>query len=235
MHSPNCSMYNDVMPANSYEIRICSSCGLRYPLADEHTFGIRCPACLGETRVALSRKVMAEPARDLSSVSRNPSLSSMSRGEHAVLLDNIRSAWNVGSILRSADGFGFAHAYLCGITPTPVNEPVQKTSLGAEESVAWSYHTDALKLVGDLKSEGWRISALEQDERAVAISEASATRLASAPASAPRQVLIVGNEITGVDPELLDQCDRIYYIPMHGQKRSFNVAVAFGIAAYALR
>jgi len=230
MHSPNCSMYNDVMPANSYEIRICNSCGLRYPLEDEHTFGIRCPACLGETRVALHRKVMAEAARDLSSVYATPDLPSESRGEHAVLLDNIRSAWNVGSILRSADGFGFSHAFLCGITPTPVNETVQKTSLGAEESVAWSYHKDALKLVKGLKSEGWRISALEEDQRAIEI-----TDRATAQASARREVLIVGNEVTGVDPELLDQCDRIYYIPMHGQKRSFNVAIAFGIAAYALR
>jgi tRNA G18 (ribose-2'-O)-methylase SpoU len=172
---------------------------------------------------------MAEPAPDLVSIS------SGSRAERAVLLDNIRSAWNVGSILRSADGFGFAHAYLCGITPTPDNETVQKTALGAEESVEWSDHKDAVKLVQDLKSEGWRISALEEDQRAIAITEASSLDLAALPPSALREVLIVGNEVTGVDPELLDQCDRIYYIPMHGRKRSFNVAIAFGIAAYALR
>jgi len=155
--------------------------------------------------------------------------------KRAVLLDNIRSAWNVGSILRSADGFGFAHAYLCGITPTPDNETVQKTSLGAEESVAWSYHKDAVTLIKGLKSEGWRISALEEDQRAVAITEASEAGLAFPQPPVQREVLIVGNEVTGVDPGLLDQSDMIYYIPMHGQKRSFNVAIAFGIAAYALR
>jgi tRNA G18 (ribose-2'-O)-methylase SpoU len=157
-------------------------------------------------------------------------------------MDNIRSAWNVGSILRSADGFGFTHAYLCGITPTLKNETVQKTSLGAEESVTWSYHKDALKLVKGLKKEGWKIFALEEDERATAITNASTAGLdtiskntRSTGPSAQREVLIVGNEVTGVDPELLDLCDTIHYIPMHGQKRSFNVAIAFGIAAYALR
>jgi tRNA G18 (ribose-2'-O)-methylase SpoU len=151
-----------------------------------------------------------------------------------VLLDNIRSAWNVGSILRSAEGFGYAHAYLCGITPTPNNEPVQKTSLRAEESVIWSYHKDALKLVKSLKKEGWKIIALEEDERAVPLeSDGLPSRMGE---QAPRlQILIVGNEVTGVDSDLLDLCDTIYYIPMHGQKRSFNVAIAFGIAAYTIR
>lgn len=237
-------MYNDLMPADSYETRVCNSCGLRYPLVDEQTFGTRCPACLGETRVAISRKLVTEP---ISSLNPSPSPDPLrgrcaGRGETAVLLDNIRSAWNVGSILRSADGFGFAHAYLCGITPTPNNETVQKTSLGAEESVTWSSHKDALKLVSGLKKDGWKIIALEEDERAIAITNASTAGLytisknaRSTGLSAQREVLIVGNEVTGVDPELLELCDTIYYIPMYGQKRSFNVAIAFGIAAYALR
>lgn len=144
-----------------------------------------------------------------------------------MLLDNLRSAWNAGSILRSADGFGFTHAYMCGITPTPENEAVRKTSLGAEDSVTWSYHKDAVKLVEKLKNAGWRILALEDEDRALAISGAST--------EGQRAVLIVGNEVTGVDPELLDLCDRVYGIPMQGRKRSFNVAIAFGIAAYALR
>jgi len=144
-----------------------------------------------------------------------------------VLLDNIRSAWNVGSILRSADGFGFDHAYCCGIAPTPENEAVTKTSLGAEDMVTWSYHKDAVKLVKGLKKEGWKVYALEEDPRAVSIESVSI------PAS--RGILIVGNEVTGVDPDLLDLCDEIYYIPMRGEKKSFNVAIAFGIAAYALK
>jgi tRNA G18 (ribose-2'-O)-methylase SpoU len=146
----------------------------------------------------------------------------------SVLLDNIRSAWNVGSILRSSDGFGFKHAYLCGITPTPEQVAVQKTSLGAEDFVTWSHQKDALKLVKGLKKEGWNIIALEEDERALSISSIDNSQ------SSKPVVLIVGNEVTGVDPELLDLADTIFYIPMHGQKRSFNAANAFSVAAYVL-
>jgi tRNA G18 (ribose-2'-O)-methylase SpoU len=145
-----------------------------------------------------------------------------------VLLDNIRSAWNVGSILRSADGFGFSHAYLCGITPTPEVDAVRKTALGAEDFVTWSHHKDAVKLVKGLKSEGWKVGALEEDQRAIPISRFTDSQ------SPHPFVLILGSEVTGVDPDLLDLTDHIYYIPMRGQKRSFNVANAFSIAAYAL-
>ena len=151
----------------------------------------------------------------------------------AVLLDNIRSAWNVGSILRSADGFGFSHAYLCGITPTADNEAVTKTSLGAEDSVPWSYHKDALKLVKGLKTEGWKVYGLEEDARAVPLESDSLPSEIRARASS-LQILIVGNEVTGVDPELLDLCDQIFFIPMRGEKKSLNVAIAFSVAAYAL-
>jgi len=145
----------------------------------------------------------------------------------AILLDNIRSAWNVGSILRSADGFGFEHAYLCGITPSPENEAVTKTSLGAEDYVTWSEHKDAVKLVKGLKKEGWKIFALEENPRAKEIGRAIS-------AADERTVLLLGSEVSGVDPDLLDLCDEVFYIPMQGQKRSFNVAIAFSIAAYAM-
>ena len=208
------------MPTSSFEIRVCQSCGLRYPLTEAHPFGIRCPHCLGETRAVL-KKVLGEEdeVREVRS----------KKGEvRAVLLDNIRSAWNVGSILRSADGFGFSHAYLCGITPTPEVDAVRKTALGAEDYVTWSHHKDSVKLVKGLKSEGWKVGALEEDQRAVPISQFTNSQ------SQHPFVLILGSEVTGVDPELLDLADYIYYIPMRGQKRSFNVANAFSIAAYAL-
>ncbi|HET9913255.1 MAG TPA: TrmH family RNA methyltransferase, partial [Anaerolineales bacterium] len=207
------------MPETSYEIRICASCGLRYPLVQGHPFGTRCPACMGDTRVALSRQLVAEPGPVPHSGRKTER-----RRDIAVLLDNIRSAWNVGSILRSADGFGFTHAYLCGITPTADNEAVTKTSLGAEDSVPWSYHRDAVRLVKGLKAEGWKVYALEEDGRSqplIQLPSASSPHLA---------VLIVGNEVTGVDPGLLDLCDEVFYIPMLGEKKSFNVAIAFGIA-----
>jgi tRNA G18 (ribose-2'-O)-methylase SpoU len=180
---------------------------------------------MGDTRVALRRQLSAEPDP-------SPALpKSKGFGEgggFAVLLDNIRSAWNVGSILRSADGFGFSHVYLCGITPTADNEAVTKTALGAEDSVPWSYHKDATRLVKGLKSEGWKVYALEDDTRSLPISQFPDALLPNF------AVLIMGNEVTGVDPALLDLCDQIFYIPMRGKKKSFNVAIAFSIAAYAL-
>ena len=216
-------MYNDPMPNTSYEIRLCQSCGLRYPLVAGHPFGTRCPACMGDTRAILSQQLVTEPGPGS-----YPGRTKERGKSIAVLLDNIRSAWNVGSILRSADGFGFTHAYLCGITPTADNETVTKTSLGAEDSVPWSYHRDAVKLVKGLKAEGWQVYALEEAARAKSISQFTNYQ------SPTLSVLIVGNEVTGVDPDLLDLCDEIFYIPMLGEKKSFNVAIAFGIAAYAL-
>src|SRR5215208_950110 len=170
-------MYNDLMPISSYEIRICDSCGLRYPLTGGHPFGTRCPICMGETHIALSRQLSDEPSpirlSALNTKTEKTLRDSQGSSNFAVLLDNIRSAWNVGSILRSADGFGLSHVYLCGITPTADNEAVTKTSLGAEDSVPWSYHKDAVKLVKGLKREGWQVYALEEDERAVPLASDS--------------------------------------------------------------
>jgi tRNA G18 (ribose-2'-O)-methylase SpoU len=209
------------MPDAFFDIRICQSCGLRYPITQDGQYGDRCPVCMGETRIILNRQLI----RERKAVS-NESTADEKVGILSVLLDNIRSAWNVGSILRSADGFGFAHAYLCGITPTPENEAVTKTSMGAEDSVSWSHHKDAVKLVKGLKKEGLKILALEDDQRALPLDDAQLQN--------QRSVLIVGNEIAGIDLELLDLCDSIYCIPMHGEKKSFNVAIAFSIAAYAI-
>ena len=214
-------MYNDLMPENTFEIRKCDACGLRYPITAGHPIGTRCPVCMGDTRLILSRPLVTETGRDPDRDRRHKS-----HRERAVILDNIRSAWNVGSIFRSADGFGFSHAYLCGITPTGDNEAVMKTSLGAEDSVPWSYHKDTVQLVKGLKKEGWRIFALEENPTAKEIDPEAVGSGDSA--------LILGNEISGVDPELLELSDEVLCIPMRGDKKSFNVAVAFGIAAYAL-
>lgn len=214
-------MYNDLMQKDAYEIRKCESCGLRYPLAVGHPHGMRCPVCMGTTRLLLSRQFETEPTRIP-----GDNAFSKNTAKRAVILDNIRSAWNVGSIFRSADGFGFSHVYVCGIAPTPENEAVVKTSLGAEDSVPWSYHKDAVELIKGLQKEGWKIFALEEDPRAKEIQQIAVKSFNSA--------IVVGNEVTGVDPELLDLSDDIMYIPMQGEKKSFNVGVAFGIAAFAI-
>lgn len=203
-----------------FEMRVCETCGLRYPLQKGHAFGERCPHCLGGTQAVLEKVIHEEEKMRMG-------LEHRQGATCAVLLDNIRSAWNVGSVFRSADGFGFKHIYLCGITPTPDNEAVTKTSLGAEDTVSWSGHKDAVKLVWGLKKEGWNIYALEEDDRAREIQTSRFGRQNS--------VLILGSEVTGVDPELLGLCDEIFYIPMRGQKRSLNVAIAFSVAANVLK
>lgn len=207
------------MSIQSFEIRVCQNpeCGLRYPLTEGHPFGERCPLCLGETVIVLKKEIERES---------NEERERKERRELAVLVDNVRSAWNVGSILRTADGFGFGHAFLCGITPTPEQAEVRKTALGAEQIVTWSHHKDAVKLVEKLKQEGWQVWVLEFVEGAVPIHDVKRDER--------KIVLIVGSEVTGVDPGLLALTDQIVYLPMRGQKRSFNVAVAFGAAAFAL-
>ena len=151
-----------------------------------------------------------------------------SRPGPVVLLDNIRSAWNVGAIFRSADGFGFSGLHLCGITPSPENEAVKKTSIGAENSLPWQVHPNALVAAQTLIKSGYTLFALELTEDAVPL-----PRLETFPR--PEKIaLVLGSEVCGVDPEILALCQRKLYIPMRGQKRSFNVAVAFAVAAYEL-
>jgi 23S rRNA (guanosine2251-2'-O)-methyltransferase len=206
-----------------YEIRQCEDCGLRYPLTADHPFGEACPNCRGATRLILRRELVTEPVQSTSAPLPNGTGIKVE-----ALLDNIRSAWNVGSMFRTADGLGIARLHLCGITPTPEFDGVRKTALGAQQSVPWTYHRDALAAARQLKSGGKQLWALEQDARARSI--------AQLPESNPNAqvVILVGNEITGIDADLLDMCDQIFHIPMQGAKRSFNVAVAFGIAAYRL-
>jgi 23S rRNA (guanosine2251-2'-O)-methyltransferase len=207
------------MTTRYFEIRVCVTCGLRFPQEKNYSLAARCPHCLGETKL-FSEKTIREEEKTRTKVNRE------NKFARAVLLDNIRSAWNVGSILRSADGLGFDQVFLCGITPTPENEAVIKTSLGAEKTIQWSYHKNALHLVEKLKGEGWKVYALEEDEGAVEVSNQVSVN--------SKQVLILGSEVTGVDADLLSLCDQIFYIPMQGEKRSLNVSIAFSIAAFVL-
>ena len=148
------------------------------------------------------------------------------------ILDNIRSAHNVGSIFRSADGAGFAEIHLCGITPTPDENPaIAKTALGAEKSLAWHYAPNAVQVISGLKAQGVTILALEVTPQALSLYDLQASSLANSQAIA----LIVGNEPAGVDPKLIALADSCLYIPMLGQKNSLNVAIAFSLAAYHLR
>ena len=142
----------------------------------------------------------------------------------ALLLD-IRSLHNVGSIFRTADGAGVQKLYLCGETGYPPRDEIAKTALGAEDTVPWEYWIGAVDCIHKLREEGVRLVALERVRGSV---DYRAYR--------PKGsiCLIVGNEVRGLPPSILKLCDATISMPMRGQKRSLNVAVAFGIAAYAL-
>lgn len=143
-----------------------------------------------------------------------------------LILDNIRSLYNVGSMFRTADGFGVEKIYLCGITGTPEQKGVQKVALGAERAVPWERAAHTWRIVEKLKSEGFAPIGLER-------SPASVPLRGFAP---PEKIaLVVGNEIRGLTPALQKRLAAVVQIPMRGVKESFNVAVACGIALYGLR
>lgn len=144
-----------------------------------------------------------------------------------VLLDSIRSTYNVGSIFRTSDGAMIEKLILCGYTPHPPKKEILKTSLGATESVSWEYIKDPVEAVKKLKADGVKICALELTEGSTPYYRVSDSDFPIC--------LIVGNEITGVKQELLDLCDCALEIPQYGIKQSLNVAVAYGVAIFELR
>jgi 23S rRNA (guanosine2251-2'-O)-methyltransferase len=147
----------------------------------------------------------------------------------AAVLEDIRSLWNVGSMFRTADATGIGKLFLTGITGSPPRREIAKTSLGAEGHVAWKYFGHALEILPALKAEGIVVVALEKCASSMPILEIAET------IEPHRKIaLVLGNEVTGVSPETLAACDLIAELPMCGMKESLNVAVAFGVAAYAL-
>ncbi|MBK8945290.1 MAG: RNA methyltransferase [Ignavibacteriae bacterium] len=144
-----------------------------------------------------------------------------------VILNSIRSSYNVGSIFRTSDGAMIEKLYLCGYTPHPPNKDVLKTALGSQESVTWEFSEDAKSVIHEYKSKGYTICALEQTNNNISYSDLQKNNLPLC--------LIVGNEISGVNQELIDLCDISIEIPQYGIKQSLNVAVAYGIAIFELR
>lgn len=208
-------------PSQFYQ---CSNpaCGLRFPAHSPDAANLRlCPRC----------KSPSQPVPTRQEVDRfNPRQEVNTGHSHLeVLLDNIRSTFNVGAILRTSDGAGIQQAHLCGITPQPGNPRISKVALGAEYSVPWKYHESGVQAATDCKSRGLQIWALEIHPGAISIFEIP-SEIKTQPA-----VLVVGNEVTGIDPGIQDLCEQFFWIPMEGYKRSLNVAIAFGIAVYELR
>ncbi len=201
-----------------FQLRQClnAACRLRFPVTDERAPGERCPVCGAATILA------AEYAGG-----RPPSTSPLPARPVEALLDNIRSIYNVGSMLRTADGAGLRHLHLCGITPPPDHPKIAKTALGAEQAVGWTRYANGLETAVSLQQRGYQLWALE------GAPDAQPLLATAVPPHAPI-LLIVGNELAGVDPGILAVCDKVLYIPMQGLKHSLNVASAFAVAAYHL-
>ncbi len=142
-----------------------------------------------------------------------------------LVLHNVRSRENVGSIFRTADAAGVLKIYLCGITPTPPHDKISKTALGAETYVSWEYCKQIHILLKKLKKDRINVVGLEQTKESVDLFKLK-----------PKfpLALVVGNEVNGLSPQILKYCDKKIAIPMYGKKESLNVSVAAGIALYQL-
>ena len=157
-----------------------------------------------------------------------------------LIVDNVRSAHNVGALLRTADGLGINDVLLCGITPYPVSKNdarlphiaskvhrrIQKTSLGAEQSQAWKYVTDTVQAISDVRAKGYIVAALEQHKDSLSLTSYQASE---------KIAVVIGNEVNGVSKEVLRMCDATIEIPMLGKKESFNVVEAATMAMFYFR
>ena len=142
-----------------------------------------------------------------------------------VVLDNVRSLNNVGSVFRTADAFCMEAVYLCGITGTPPNPEIHKTALGAEETVEWRYFKETIDAVDELKQMGYVVCSVEQAEGSVSLERLSVDR-------DKKYAVIVGHEVKGVKQEVVDKSDMCIEIPQYGTKHSLNVSVATGIVLW---
>ena len=142
-----------------------------------------------------------------------------------VVLDNIRSLNNIGSVFRTSDAFLIEKIYLCGITATPPHKDIHKTALGATDSVDWEYFEDTLQLVEKLKSDNYIIASIEQVEKSVMLNEFT-------PESGEKYAVILGNEVKGVRQDVVDNSDLCIEIPQFGTKHSLNISIATGVVLW---
>lgn len=144
-----------------------------------------------------------------------------------IILDDIRSLHNIGSVFRTADAFLIEKIYLCGITATPPNKEIHKTALGATETVAWEYAKDVLEVIDTLQKENVSVMAIEQVENSISLQEFE-------PKSGRKYALVFGNEVKGVSQEAIKKCEGTIEIPQLGTKHSLNISVSAGIVVWDL-
>lgn len=142
-----------------------------------------------------------------------------------VVVDNVRSLHNVGSVFRTSDAFRVERVVLCGITATPPHAEIHKTALGAEDVVEWSHYTDTVEAVNELKASGYEVYAIEQVENSIALQDFVVE-------SGKKYAVILGNEVKGVQQQVVDICDGSIEIPQFGTKHSLNVSVTAGMVIW---
>ncbi len=142
-----------------------------------------------------------------------------------IVLDNVRSLNNIGSVFRTSDAFLVEAVYLCGITATPPNVEIHKTALGAENSVAWAYYSDTDQAVEELKKSGYTLCAVEQAQNSIMLDELHLD-------SKKKYAVVLGNEVKGVQQDVVSRCDCCVEIPQYGTKHSLNVSVAAGMVIW---
>jgi 23S rRNA (guanosine2251-2'-O)-methyltransferase len=141
-----------------------------------------------------------------------------------IILENIRSAYNVGSIFRTADAFLIQSIYICGYTAYPPHKEIKKTALGAEDTVHWKYNKDITEAIREIRDMGFLVYAVEQAENSIHLNQLQLKE--------PKIALILGNEVTGIEQSTIEQCDGCLEIPQSGMKHSLNVSVAAGIVMW---
>lgn len=144
-----------------------------------------------------------------------------------IILDNVRSLNNIGSVFRTSDAFLVESIYICGISSVPPHPEIHKTALGAEYSVDWKYFEDAVDAVNELRSTGYEVLALEQAENSVLLNDLN-------PDDRKKYAVVLGNEVKGVDQKVIDACHGCLEIPQFGTKHSLNVSIAGGIVIWDL-
>jgi len=144
-----------------------------------------------------------------------------------IVLDNVRSLNNIGSVFRTADAFRLEGIYLCGITATPPHREIHKTALGATESVYWEYREETTDAITELKEKGYQIYSVEQTDGSVLLDQVQIS-------DKQKYALVFGHEIRGVDQQVVDMSDQCIEIPQYGTKHSLNISVAAGIVIWEL-
>lgn len=147
------------------------------------------------------------------------------RLEAVIILDDVRSAMNVGSAFRTADAFGIEKIYLCGITATPPHREINKTALGAQDSMDWEHVENIDSIVESLKKEGYTTAAIEQADESVSLLEFN-------PESTEKYAFVFGNEVFGVKDEIIERADTVLEIPQYGTKHSLNISVSIGVVLW---